>query len=77
MEQFSRYGRELFPQGVNSSHGGNMSFRAGDAMVKGHGSSAAGQMPEGAFQCGLEALRKTPYPSRLLHLLSAAEREGG
>jgi len=30
LEPFSRFGRELFSQGVNSSHSGNMSVRAGD-----------------------------------------------
>jgi L-fuculose-phosphate aldolase len=32
LEQFSRFGRELFLQGVNSSHSGNMSVRAGDRI---------------------------------------------
>jgi L-fuculose-phosphate aldolase len=32
LEQFSRFGRELFLQGVNSSHSGNMSVRAGDCI---------------------------------------------
>lgn len=32
LEQFSRFGRELFLQGVNSSHSGNMSARAGDRI---------------------------------------------
>jgi len=32
LEQYSRFGRELFLQGVNSSHSGNMSVRAGDRI---------------------------------------------
>ncbi len=32
LEQFARFGRELFLQGVNSSHSGNMSIRAGDRI---------------------------------------------
>ena len=32
LERFSRFGRELFLQGVNSSHSGNMSVRAGDRI---------------------------------------------
>lgn len=31
-EQFARFGRELFLQGVNSSHSGNMSVREGDRI---------------------------------------------
>jgi len=32
LELFSRFGRELFLQGVNSSHSGDMSVRAGDRI---------------------------------------------
>lgn len=32
LEEFSRFGRELFLQGVDSSHSGNMSVRAGDRI---------------------------------------------
>jgi len=32
LEQFALFGRELFLQGVNSSHSGNMSVRVGDRM---------------------------------------------
>lgn len=33
LEQFRKFGRELFLQGVNSSHSGNISVRAGDRIV--------------------------------------------
>jgi ribulose-5-phosphate 4-epimerase/fuculose-1-phosphate aldolase len=32
LEQFAGFGRELFLHGVNSSHSGNMSVRAGDRI---------------------------------------------
>ncbi len=32
LEQFRKFGRELFLQGVNSSHSGNMSVRMGDRI---------------------------------------------
>ncbi len=33
LEQFRKFGRELFLQGVNSSHSGNISVRMGDRIV--------------------------------------------
>ncbi len=34
LEQFSRFGRELFLQGINSSHSGNMSERVGVPVIR-------------------------------------------
>ena len=74
LEQFSRFGRELFLPGVNSSHSGNMKA----AMVRGHGSFAVGQMLEEAFQwtSSLEPACKTPHLSRLLSPRGDREEEG-
>lgn len=33
LEQFQRFGRDLFQRGLTSSHGGNMSVRMGDRIV--------------------------------------------
>jgi L-fuculose-phosphate aldolase len=33
LDQFRKFGRELFLQGVNSSHSGNMSVRVGDRIL--------------------------------------------
>lgn len=47
LEQFSRFGRELFLQGVNSSHSGNMSVRAGDRIFITRRGSMLSNMIEG------------------------------
>lgn len=33
LDQFQRFGRDLFTQGLTSSHGGNMSVRMGDRII--------------------------------------------
>ena len=47
LEQFSRFGRELFLQGVNSSHSGNMSVRAGDRIFITRRGSILANLQEG------------------------------
>jgi Class II Aldolase and Adducin N-terminal domain len=54
LEQFSRFGRELFLQGVNSSHSGNMSVRAGDRIfITRRGSMFANLKEGGIIETGL------------------------
>ena len=33
LEQFQRFGKDLFDEGLTSSHGGNMSVRMGDRII--------------------------------------------
>ena len=54
LEQFSRFGRELFLQGVNSSHSGNMSVRAGDRIfITRRGSMLANLVQGDIIETGL------------------------
>ncbi len=47
LEQFSRFGRDLFLQGVNSSHSGNMSVRSGDRIFITRRGSMLANLAEG------------------------------
>lgn len=47
LEQFSFFGRELFLQGVNSSHSGNMSVRVGDRIFITRRGSMLSNLKEG------------------------------
>ncbi|WP_287155639.1 aldolase [Candidatus Solincola tengchongensis] len=47
LEQFSFFGRELFLQGVNSSHSGNMSVRVGDRIFITRRGSMLSHLKEG------------------------------
>ncbi len=54
VEQFTRFGRELFLQGVNSSHSGNISVRAGDRIfITRRGSMLAGLVQGDIIETGL------------------------
>ena len=56
LEQFAKFGRELFLQGVNSSHSGNMSVREGDRIyITRRGSMLASLSDRDVIECGLKA----------------------
>jgi len=46
LEQFQRFGRDLFLRGLTSSHGGNMSVRLGDRIVITRTGAMLGHMRE-------------------------------
>ena len=69
LEQFSRFGRELFLQGTNSSHSGNMSIRAGDRIFI---TRCGSMLPNLKWTSSLEASCKTLFLHRLL-----SPRDGG
>jgi L-fuculose-phosphate aldolase len=55
LEQFRKFGRELFLQGVNSSHSGNISVRMGDrVLITRRGSMLAGLTERDLIETGLE-----------------------
>ena len=56
VEQFATFGRELFLQGLNSSHSGNMSVREGDHIYITRRGSMLGRLGErDVIETGLEA----------------------
>jgi L-fuculose-phosphate aldolase len=55
LEQFRKFGRELFLQGVNSSHSGNISVRMGDrVLITRRGSMLADLTERDLIETGLE-----------------------
>jgi L-fuculose-phosphate aldolase len=55
LEQFRQFGRELFLQGVNSSHSGNISVRMGDrVLITRRGSMLANLTERDLIETGLE-----------------------
>ncbi len=55
LEQFRKFGRELFLQGVNSSHSGNISVRMGDrVLITRRGSMLADLSERDLIETGLE-----------------------
>ena len=46
LEQFQRFGHDLFARGLTSSHGGNMSVRMGDRIIITRTGSMLGHMEE-------------------------------
>ncbi len=55
LEQFRKFGRELFIQGVNSSHSGNISVRMGDrVLITRRGSMLADLTERDLIETGLE-----------------------
>jgi len=56
LEQFQRFGKDLFEHGLTSSHGGNMSVRMGDRIVITRTGSMLGHLEEkDLIESGLEA----------------------
>lgn len=57
LELFSLFGRELFLQGVNSSHSGNMSVRVGDRIfITRRGSMLSNLTERDIIETGLQKL---------------------
>ncbi|HEC34129.1 MAG TPA: aldolase [Chloroflexi bacterium] len=55
LEQFQRFGRDLFLRGLTSSHGGNMSIRMGDRIIITRTGAMLGQLREmDLIETGLE-----------------------
>ncbi|HHY45793.1 MAG TPA: aldolase [Firmicutes bacterium] len=55
LEEFQRIGRDLFLQGLNSSHSGNMSVRLGDRIIITRRGSSLSNLKEGDLvETGLE-----------------------
>lgn len=55
LEEFRQFGRDLFLQGLNSSHSGNMSVRLGDRVIITRRGSSLSNLKEGDLvETGLE-----------------------
>lgn len=54
LDQFQRFGRDLFQRGLTSSHGGNMSVRMGDRIITRTGSMLAHLTERDLIETGLD-----------------------